>query len=322
MTVVVTGVSGFVGRWLADVLVSAGLRVVGIDLAARIRGTEYEHYECNILERDRLIAVLTHARPDAVVHLAARTDLRETRDIRGYSANTEGTRNVLMAASAAGTVKRLVVTSSQLVCRVGVVPKNELEYCPDTLYGRSKVLTEEITRSWESGEIEWCLVRPTTVWGPYMSPHYQSMLRHIRNGTYFHCGHAALRKSYAYARNIAFQYHQLIRAPRESIAGRTFYLADYEPLSLRAYADAIAGEMGARKIPTLPIGMARLLAWCGDGLNRLGWRSFPFNSFRLRNIITEYVFDLTATASVCGALPVDWRQGVRETVRWFSNECQ
>lgn len=183
-----------------------------------------------------------------------------------------------------------------------------------------EVCTERIVREEEGGGTEWALARPTTVWGPYMSDHYQGVLRHIRRGTYFHSGKGELKKSYAYAGNIAFQYFKLLTAPAMSINKKVFFLADYDPLSLRHYCDSLAREMGARRIPTLPLPLARSLALFGDILNRVGMRKFPYNSFRLKNIRTEYVYDMGPTQTVCGDLPYNFEQGVRQTARWFQND--
>ena len=67
----------------------------------------------------------------------------------------------------------------------------------------------------------------------------------------------------------------------------------------------------------MPLPLARVLAKTGDLLNAVGMRRFPFNSFRLNNILTEYVIDLSATEAVCGPLPVGFEQGVDETAAWF-----
>jgi nucleoside-diphosphate-sugar epimerase len=251
-----------------------------------------------------------------VIHLAARTDLDDTR-IEGYAANIDGVRNLLSAIRATSSVRRAVFTSSQLVCRPGFVPKTAQEYSPHTLYGESKVLTEKIVREGHGGGVDWCLVRPTTVWGPHMGPHYQRMLELVRRGRYFHCGKGRMLKSYSYVGNIAAQYSALLEAPASAICGGTFYLADYIPLSLRDYADELAKAMNAPSIPTLPLPVARALAHIGDVLNGVGWRAFPFNSFRLKNILTEYVFDLRPTSDVCGPLPYTFREGVEATGKWF-----
>src|SRR4029079_11946211 len=202
----------------------------------------------------------------------------------GYTANIEGVQNVIAAVRLTPSIRRAIWTSSQLVCRVGYVPRNDTDYTADTLYGQSKVRTEQIVREQDGAGREWCLARPTTVWGPGMSAHYQRFLRMIERGYYFHVGHGPLWKSYSYIDNIAFQYWRLLAAPAGQIQRRMFYLADYTPIDLIAWCDAFQRAFGARAVPHLPIAIARTLAFCGDAVNAVGVKRFPFNSFRLNNV--------------------------------------
>lgn len=291
--------------------------VVGVDKVRSQDQPDLEFHEGDILDRKSLEMLVRGIRPDGVVHLAARVDLDEHRDLRGYAANIDGVRNILTCVKNSPTIRRVIVTSSQCVCKVGYVPKGPEDYCPSTLYGQSKVATEQITREMDGGGKTWCLVRPTTVWGPGMSKHYQNMLALIRKGRFFHCGRERLYKSYSYAGNIASQYLKLLLAAPEAIHGKVFFLADYEPLSLRDYINGLASAMKAPPVPTVPIAVAHSLALVGDTLNRLGFRRFAFNSFRLRNILTEYQFDLSPTREVCGELPYSFEEGVRATAEWF-----
>jgi nucleoside-diphosphate-sugar epimerase len=322
MRILITGSSGLIGRWVVAQLKTDGHVVAGLDVLTISGdfGKPDFFFNCDILDRNSLVQITRNFAPDALVHLAARVDLDEKVDLGAYASNVEGVANVIDAVRGAPSVQRAIYTSSQLVCRVGYVPTSDTDYCPSTVYGHSKVRTEQIVREAAGGTTSWCLVRPTTVWGPYMSPHYQKLLRLIKKRLFFHSGGGKLYKSYAYAGNIAHQYRQLLAAPPSAISGRTLFLCDYEPLSLRDYADSLAREMGAAKIPTLPIPLARAAAILGDGLNAIGMLSFPFNSFRLNNILTEYIFDVSETRKVCGPLPYDFQHGVRETARWFMQQ--
>jgi len=317
MKVLITGSSGLIGRWVAKRLSREGFQTFGLDILPPVSPCLNQALTCDILNKSMLVSQVRQAAPDALIHLAARTDLLETNNISGYAANMEGVRNVIDAVRQTPTIRRAIYTSSQLVCRVGYVPHSDTEYCPNTLYGQSKVLTETIVREEDGGGVEWCLARPTTVWGPGMSPHYQKVLRLIVQGRYFHTGRSKLYKSYTYAGNIAFEYYRLLVAPAESIARRTFYLADYEPLSLRDYLDALQTALNAPKIPSYPKWFVKILARIGDGLAVAGWKQFPLNSFRLNNILTEYQFDLSATKAVCGDLPYSVDDGIKATVAWF-----
>jgi GlcNAc-P-P-Und epimerase len=314
MRVLVTGGSGFIGTHLVTDLLRHGHQVISVDRVPAREVSNVTQRSVDLLDRAALIATFRETKPDAVVHLAARTDLDERRNLAGYAANIEGVENLVAAVRAVPEIRRTLVTSSQLVCRVGYVPRTDDDYQPDTLYGASKVRTERIIRAEHIGNVEWCIVRPTTVWGPGMRDHYLRFFRMIEDGRYFHIGRRPLYKSYGYVGNVVYQYRQLLMAAAPDISGRTLYLADYEPLALRRWADEIQRQMGAPPIRSVPERIARVGAMIGDGLNRLGWRSFPFNSFLLRNILTEYVFDLAPTAAICGALPYSMDEGVAALV--------
>jgi hypothetical protein len=105
--------------------------------------------------------------------------------------------------------------------------------------------------------------------------------------------------------------------PPEQIHRRTFYVGDFEPLALQAWADKLAEKLGARPIRTMPRGAARVVARIGDLINAAGLGWFPFNSFRLNNILTEYTFDMTNTRQMCGENPYTLDTAAAATAEWF-----
>ena len=319
MKTFVTGSSGFIGQWTVETLLRAGHEVHGLDRKPfPLAADSYVHHQGDLLDRDWAIATVQKAAPEALIHLAARIDL-DGKSLAEYAINIEGVRHVVAAIRATSSIGRALFTSSQLVCRIGHVPISPTEYCPDTVYGQSKVQTEHIVREENGGGVTWAICRPTTVWGPRMSDHYRRMIHYIEHGRYFHVGRSKLYKSYAYAGNIAWQYLRLLEAPAADIHGQVFYLADYQPLSLRDYTDQLSRQLGAKPIPTVPPWFARVLALTGDIVKAFGLVRFPFNSFRLRNILTEYICDLKKTQAVCGPLPFTFEEGVRATVAWYRN---
>ena len=316
MRILVTGGSGLIGRWLLSLLHEHGYETVNLDLHDPDFSLPMcKHVSADICDADAITTIFQNERPDFVIHLAARTDLEGT-SIDAYKSNSEGVRTICNAAQATPSIQRVIYTSSQLVCKVGYVPKGDTDYCPNSYYGQSKVLTEKIVRE-NNASVEWCLVRPTTVWGPHMNEHYQSFLRNLKLGTFFHFSRSPLYKSYSYAGNIAFQYLKLLTAPSAKVYQKTFYLADYEPVSLRNYVDLLAKYLCAPRVKNIPYPVARGLALCGDLAKAIGITNVPFTSFRLNNILTEYQFDMSATRAVCGDLPYTLEDGVRATAEWF-----
>ena len=316
--VLVTGCCGFIGGHLMKSLASDDYKPLGVDIRPPRTGAMlgWSFAECDILDAVKLRSTVIDFAPEVVVHLAARTDV-DGQSIDDYSANVEGTGNLVAAVAAAGTVRRVLFASSQLVCRVGYVPRSDTDYCPVNPYGESKVLSENIIRENMSQAITWCLLRPTTIWGEGMSSHYQRFLGHLQAGRYFHFGKGPLFKSYGYVGNTVYQIMKFMNIDSEQIHGKAFYLSDYEPLSLTMWINRLAQGLGAAPPRSVPVAVARFLGLGGDMINWMGLKTFPLNSYRVRNILTEYRFDMKETQRICGALPFTIEQGVSRTVGWF-----
>jgi len=118
MKVFVAGASGAIGRPLVRQLVAAGHEVTGMtrreEAAEGIRAAGAEAAVCDVYDAEALTAAMVAAQPEAVVHVL--TALPEKFDPRSdYLAatnrvRTEGTRNLVAAARAAGA-RRLVAES-------------------------------------------------------------------------------------------------------------------------------------------------------------------------------------------------------------------
>jgi GlcNAc-P-P-Und epimerase len=296
--------------------VRRGHTVFGLDARRPDALPGVEHHVCDLLDAKGLQRTVDEVRPDAVAHLAAVTHINGT-SLADYAANAAGVENLSTTIARNRYVQRVVCTSTQLVNRVGHQPRSDEDYDPMTVYGESKVRTEQIWRGADGGGKAWCLVRPTTIWGPGMNPHYLRFFAMIRAGRYVHVGHDSVRKTYGFVGNTIFQYAQLLDAPVASIHRRTFYLGDYEPIDLRAWAEAFRAELDAPRIRTVPVPLARTVARLGDIVNAIGFIRFPFNSFRLGNVLTPSIIDLSATEAVCGRLPHTCDEGVAQTAAWL-----
>jgi len=139
----------------------------------------------------------------------------------------------------------------------------------------------------------------------------------VKESKYFHIGNSPLYKSYGYIGNSMYQYIRIMEADGELIHTNVFYIADYKPLSLVNWANLLSKSFGANKVRSIPVVFAKILGYVGDFINFIGFEKFPFNSFRLNNILTEYIFDLSKTEDIVGELPYTVTDGVNNTVRWF-----
>lgn len=309
MKILVTGSSGFVGHALMQHLFQQGHEVRGLSRQARP-----DTLLGDLLDPESLVYALDQFQPEVVFNMAAETDLKG-QAVNGYRANTEGVTNLLNAVATSPYVRRIIWASSQLVHQPGSQPESDTDYDPVGGYGHSKAEGERRVRSADGAGREWVIVRSTTIWGPGMSPYYTGMFGLIRRGLYFHIGRRPLRKSYSYIENLTAQLSSLATAPTEAVHGRTFYLADSDPIELRAWADGFADAFG-RRIATLPLPLARALAFAGDMASRLGLPA-PLTTPRLKNMLTEYHYDTSPIEAVHGPTTIRNAEGVRRTAAWF-----
>ncbi|HEY0625300.1 MAG TPA: NAD(P)-dependent oxidoreductase [Allosphingosinicella sp.] len=310
MKILVTGSSGFVGKALVAALQERGHDVRGLSRAVRAGSLQGD-----LLDPSSLSTALQSLEPEIVYNLAGQTDLKGPAS--SYAANVEGVANLLDAVAAAPSVRRVVWASSQLVNRPGPKPTSFTHCDPGCAYGASKAEGERLVRERDGGGKEWVIFRSTTIWGPGMSHHYANILRMIRRGRYFHIGRRPLRKSYSYIENLAAQLTTLGEAPAARVHGRTFYLADSEPVELRHWHDRFAAAFG-RCIPTVPLPLARLAALAGDAAGFIGIRS-PITSHRLSNMLTEYLHDVRDIEAVHGPTAISNEEGVRRTAEWLKS---
>jgi nucleoside-diphosphate-sugar epimerase len=316
--VLITGGSGFIGTNLVGYLNARGDAVVSLD-SAPPRNPEHAHLWCNVsvLDRDELRRAVAEFKPEFVYHLAARADL-DGKAVGDYEVNTRGVSNLIDAVRGLPGLRFVVFASSMLVCRIGHVPRHETDYCPSTFYGESKVESEKLVRREATGLFPWTIVRPTSIWGPWFRAPYRDFFEAVRRGVYMHPRRRRVRRSYGFVLNTVAQLQRLASG---SLAQRTVYLADYEPIELKQWALAIQAELGARPVREVPLWILKAGAWCGDAAKRLGYRAPPITSFRLRNLLTEMIHDMSPLRAACGEVPYSMEEGVRITCEWLRSHA-
>lgn len=322
--VLITGSSGFIGSALMTSLLQKGFSIMGVD----IREPHYPEHrkfwrKVDILDKTSLHNVMVQFGPSHVVHLAARTDLGLDDDLDGFKANTEGVQNGLDVCKNLQGLRMVIFASTILVCEPGYTPKADDDYCPTTPYGKSKMIGEKIVRAAVNEvDFSWCIVRPTSIWGPGYGSHYLDFFRTIAKGWYFHPGKANNLTVYGYIGNTVYQIEKLMVANPNRVHGRVFYLGDYQPIRLKEWATMIHSELGKGKVRVLPDRLVSLAALCGDLLWNFGWKSVPLTTFRLENMSRDRLYDTSAIQSIADGLPYSQMDGVRETLLWLKENGQ
>jgi nucleoside-diphosphate-sugar epimerase len=107
----VTGASGFTGRYLVDNLLGRGHTV--IETVGRNEPETPTRLRLDITSPDACRRVIETARPDYIVHLAAISFVGHNDPLDFYRVNVIGTLNLLEACAAVGhTPRKLLIASS------------------------------------------------------------------------------------------------------------------------------------------------------------------------------------------------------------------
>lgn len=87
------------------------------------------------------------------------------------------------------------------------------------------------------------------------------------------------------------------------------------PLNIEKWANHISEQMGVR-IHRVPFSLIKIAGWIGDGLKMLGI-SFPMTSFRLKNMTTNNILDLSKTFQIAPNPPYSELEGIKRTIEWL-----
>ena len=311
--VLITGGSGFIGTNLLLFLIEK-YEILNIDIRES-NLTELQKYTSivDITNYENFRNVVIGFSPDYIIHLAARTDLNG-KFIYDYSANTVGVSNLMKIIHELPKLKKLIVTSSMLVCHTGYYPKNQFDYAPNTLYGESKVETEKIV--WDNKpQCDWAIIRPTSIWGPWFGVPYRNFFDMVISRKYFHIGRKSCTKTYGYVGNAVYQIEQILFHETLNEDQKVFYIGDNPPTNIEIWANEIAAELNF-DIKRVPFWMLKIAAYFGD-LLKLFNITFPMTSFRLKNMTTDNTIDLSETYKIAPNPPCYRIDGIKATLQWL-----
>ena len=154
--VIVTGGAGFIGRALVRQLVDQNVKVCVFDKKAVSKWeSKCDYVKVNLMDEESIAIHMKEYRPNAIIHLAARTDVNGL-DVTDYAENHIGTRGLIKVVNdKLGSGTRVVFASTQHVCRPGAF-KDMNSYDPYKAYGESKMLMEQAIKTSQLKKLDNC----------------------------------------------------------------------------------------------------------------------------------------------------------------------
>lgn len=315
--IIVTGGSGFIGTNLVE-FYKDNYEVLNIDICKPRNNSHLKYWKkVDINDNNLLFKEVSSFDPDFIIHMAARTDL-EGKDLNDYSTNIQGLKNIIKLTEKVANIKKIIFSSSRLVCKIGYNPKDELDYYPTTLYGESKMIGEKIVRKASSDFTKkWIIVRPTSIWGPWFDVPYKNFFTTIQKKRYYHPKNKEIIKLFGYVENCVYIINKLIET--DTLNYKTVYLSDFEALNVKEWADLISDRFHNKNVNSIPLNILKIAAKVGDLFKQIGYKNPPLTSFRLNNLLTEMIYDVDSVKKIVGELPFSLDDGVSKTVKWMKD---
>jgi len=313
MNILITGASGFVGRYVTERLCADGYQVTAVvhnssaPLPATVHAVAVGDIAFDTDWSEALVGI------DAVVHLAARVHvmmdtavdpLEEFRRV-----NVAGTERLAQMAVKAG-VKRFVFVSSVKVHG----EERDIRYresdplMPQDNYGISKMEAEQVLRQIESETgLEVTIIRPPLVYGPGVKANFLSMIKVIASGAPLPLASIANTRSMIYVGNLVDAISLCVRHP--AAAGRTYLVSDGDDVStpelIRCTAASLDVPTRLFPFPASLMILAAKLTGKSGAVNRLTG-SLTVDSSKIRQ-------------ELGWVPPCTMEEGLRETAGWFKN---
>ena len=310
MKILVTGAAGFIASNLIPRLLRRGDIVAGADnffLGKREYVVQHENFrfhEMDLLELDRVVALMEEFRPDRIWHLAANSDISYGTkytdfDLKG---GTLVTYNVLEAMRRTG-VKEIVFSSSGAVYGEPTVMPTPEDYgpiLPISLYAASKVACESLITAYAHNyDITAWIYRFGNIVGPNPTHGviHDFVLRLREDPTKLVVlGDGSQAKPYVYVEDCLDGMEFGIEHAREDV--NCFNLAVEDQTSVREIAEWTVEAMGLKDVAVQYGESPR--GWKGDvaqvkldtaRMTKLGWKPRLSSNEAVRRAIGEIVQD-------------------------------
>ena len=324
MNVLVTGGTGFVGRYLVRELNARGeycrlLIRPGSDTGWIAGMKNIETWPGDITSPESLTGIAEGV--DIVYHLAAEGHVSAVSDDafkKFTQINVEGTKH-LIAECAGHNIKKLIHFSS--TAAMGLIRKKLVDEAdtpqPVTPYQKSKLQSETTARKMgkEFG-VPVIIVRPCMIYGVNGKGEFYKMSRLMRKGLFPRVGLGKNLTPMVHVRDVV---HGAIKAAEKGIPGEVYLLCSERSISLNDLRNRIMEAWGTKALyPYVPVWLMYCLAYCFEVIARLKGTAPVVTRRNIASTVWDREFSIDKARTELGYNPqVRCKDGISETVGWF-----
>jgi nucleoside-diphosphate-sugar epimerase len=321
MKALVIGATGFIGHHIVNELISKGIQVkVLLRSTSDITHLAKKPVELaygNIFDLNSLNEHTKNV--DLIFSAFGILGQWNIPDQDYWEANTEAIKRIL-ASCRNNNIKQFIHISSAGVLGPlpdGVAADESYPHNPSNIYERTKCEAEkEVLHYGETEGIPFTIIRPEFVYGPG-DTHVLGLFRAIKTKRFVLLGNG---QSYLHPTYIDDLIHGISRCiANQSAVGKTYLITGPRPYTVKELAMIIAEELGVR---LLNIAIPLVLAHAAAKVLEFGARAArfepPLTKTRVRFFTENRAFsNQKAQAELKYDPKVDFREGVRRTIRWY-----
>ena len=328
MRTLITGIPGWLGSRLIEVLVSKGelsqydsvksrqIRCVVLPDSDinELRKFDVEVYKGNVRNRETLTQAVKGV--DTIIHCAGVIHPRKVRDF--YEINTRGTKNLISAAVDAGVKKFVYISSNSVggINRDKNILMSEQDFPrPYKHYGLSKYKAEEIVRQYgKEQKIATVILRPCWFYGIRQPQRQTRFFRMIKKGNPIIFSNGKNLRSLSYIDNVIQAI--LLVENNDNANGQTYWIADERPYKTIDIYRTIAELLGVElNLCSLPNFVSRASSFMDSILQGIGVYIPEFHVAGEMN--KNIACSIKKAKNELGYRPhIDLRQGMKRSIEW------
>ncbi|MCS4227942.1 NAD-dependent epimerase/dehydratase family protein [Sphingobacterium sp. BIGb0165] len=300
MSIIITGMTGFVGQNLEKYLNQHHIETVGLNLRDQDWRTNFPK------------------QAKAVIHLAgkAHDTTNTSADEEYFKINRDLTIALFEEFLRADIQDFFYFSSVKAVADTveGILDEN-VQGKPITAYGKSKLEAENFLLKLRLPDNKRLfIIRPCMIHGPGNKGNLNLLYSIVKKGIPWPLAEFQNQRSFLSIDNLSFLIEQMLARPE--LKSGIYNFADDDSLSTNELVYLISETLGKKaKLWHIPAGLIRNGARIGDVL------PLPLNSERLKKLTESYVVSNTKIKSALGIekLPLTTKKGLKLTIRSFQN---
>ncbi len=310
--ILITGVRGFVGRYLLRYLQQAGdFHITGASRDKKNLAAIEGRFD-RICSYDELL--MGDHEYDTYVHLAGKVihDQYNLEEEEYFQVNFEQTRRIYDQYLKDPRAARFVFLSTihVLTEKPDRVIDETYEPRPFTPYGKSKFEAENYIQDHAVDGKGFYILRPSMIHGPGNKGNLNMLYELLKRGYPYPLGSVNNQRTFVSIDNLCFIIHELLVNKIES---GLYHVADDEPTYTHDLIRMIAEMSGKKpKMISMPVGLIRAMAKLGNVI------PIPINEHRLLKLTENFIVSNEKIKNAIGKeLPVRAEDGLRKTLRSF-----